>query len=195
MRSPSRNPLGRSLLLACLASAATLALTAALGGRAEARWDAGCPDAGKAPRQLTMHQMRSAVLCVVNRLRRHHDLRPLEFSEQLRRSATAHSIDMVVHDYFGHDGLHGSTLGDRIAHAGYLSRVNTYFVGENIGGGMGRRLGSPAAVCRAWMRSPSHRANILSPGFRDFGIGVARGFPGGLGARAATYTLDFGARR
>lgn len=154
----------------------------------------GCPGAGKAPRQLTAHQMRTAVLCMVNRLRRHYELRPLAYNEELRDSATAHSRDMVDHDYFSHDGADGSSLDARIARAGYSRRVNTYFVGENIGGGVGRRLGSPAAVCRAWMHSPSHRANILSPGFHDFGVGVARGFPGGIGGRAATYTLDFGAR-
>jgi len=141
-----------------------------------------------------MHQLRTAMLCMVNRMRRHYNLPMLAFSKELRRSATAHSTDMVVHGYFAHDGLDGSTLGDRIQNAGYPARVNTYRIGENIGGGFGRRLGSPAAVCRAWMRSPSHRANILSPSFHDFGVGVARGFPGGLGARAATYTLDFGAR-
>jgi uncharacterized protein YkwD len=45
------------------------------------------------------------------------------------------------------------------------------------------------------MHSPPHRANILDPGFRDAGVGVARGFPLGGGGAAATYTVDFGARK
>ena len=37
-------------------------------------------------------------------------------------------------------------------------------------------------------------ANILDPNYRDAGVGVARGYPFGAAAGAATYTVDFGAR-
>ena len=43
------------------------------------------------------------------------------------------------------------------------------------------------------MNSPGHRANILSPSFREIGIGVAYGAPvAGAGTPAATYATDFG---
>lgn len=51
------------------------------------------------------------------------------------------------------------------------------------------------SIFRSWMRSPPHRANILSRVFDDFGAEVARGFPYGGGSNAATYTLDLGTRR
>jgi uncharacterized protein YkwD len=50
------------------------------------------------------------------------------------------------------------------------------------------------AVFEGWMNSAPHRANILDPGFRDVGVGVARGYPMGANAGSATYTVDFGAR-
>jgi uncharacterized protein YkwD len=100
---------------------------------------------------------------------------------------------MVANGYFSHYGPTGSTVGSRLAEAGYLARASTYIVGENIGGGSGRS-GSPLAILQAWMHSPPHRANILDAGFHDVGVGVASGYPAGGGAWAATYTLDFGMR-
>lgn len=133
------------------------------------------------------------MLCLVNRVRDHDGMRQLEFNQELRSSATGHSNDMVADDYFSHYGPEGSTPSGRLARSGYLARAINYQIGENIGGGVGR-FGSPLAVFRAWMHSPPHRANILDRDFREFGVGVARGFPLGGGSDAATYTLDLGAR-
>ena len=183
-------------------SAAILALTAALllafplgADRALAQPQPRCAEAGRAPSETTLHFLRSSVLCLVNRAREHYGLASLQFNPDLRDSATGHSNDMVANHYFSHDAPNGSTFGGRVARSGYLARVNTYFIGENIGGGKGRSFGSPLAVYRAWMHSPPHRANILDSEFHDFGVGVARGFPYGGGADAVTYTLDFGMRR
>ncbi len=195
MSKHTRNARKRSLLFLPLATlVATLVLALAVhGDHARAAAGPKCADAGRPPAQQSLYQLRTAVLCMVNRMRGHYHLRPLDDNPELRTSATRHSVDMVANHYFAHDGPHGGTVGDRVGHSGYLQRVSTYFVGENIGGGVGR-LGSPAAVCRAWLHSSSHRANLLSDAFHDFGVGVARGFPGGGGATAATYTLDFGTR-
>jgi uncharacterized protein YkwD len=153
---------------------------------------APCGDAGLAPRQLNLHQMRSSVLCLLNRIRTHYDLHPLAYNKALRTSASAHSVSMVLHGYFAHEGPGGS-MDHRISRAGYLASGGQFVIGEDIGGG-GGLLGSPIAVVRDWMHSPPHRRNILDPQFRDAGVGVARGFPFGGGNRAATYTVDFGAR-
>jgi uncharacterized protein YkwD len=153
-----------------------------------------CGSAGEAPREASLPQLRDSMLCLINEVRERYGMGPLTENVQLRRSATGHSNDMVAQRYFSHDGPAGSTVGSRVARAGYLARVNVYLVGENIGGGVGTR-GSPLAILRSWMHSPPHRANILDVGFHDLGIGVARGYPTGGGARAATYTLDFGRRR
>jgi uncharacterized protein YkwD len=179
-----------ALFTAALVAAALLAsLPAASAGARKAR----CGKAHAAPRTLSRRQMRTSILCLVNRVRRHHGLHKLDFNAELRDSATAHSVSMVVHDYFAHEGPGGS-VDSRIARAGYLKKARRFKIGEDIGGGAGRRFGSPLGVFEEWMHSPPHRENILDPKFRDLGIGVARGSPFGGHRGAATYTADFGAR-
>jgi len=151
-----------------------------------------CGNSTVAPRLLSLHQMRTSVLCLLNRIRAQHELHPLAYNQALRTSASAHSVSMVVHGYFAHEGPGGS-IDSRISRAGYLAAGARFVIGEDIGGG-GGPLGSPMAVVRDWMHSAVHRRNILDPHFRDVGVGVARGFPYGGGGRAATYTVDFGAR-
>jgi uncharacterized protein YkwD len=172
---------------------ALVALGAALLPSASVAAGSPCGNAAAAPARLTLHQMRSSELCLINRARAHYGLVPLQYNPDLRDSATGHSDSMVVNRYFAHEGPGGS-VDSRISRAGYLSRARDFTIGENIAAGSGHD-GSPWQIFVDWMHSPPHRANILDPGFRDAGVGVARGFPlGGAGA-AATYTVDFGARK
>jgi uncharacterized protein YkwD len=180
----------RVLLWAVVALLAVAALLPAVGTAATG---ATCGDSTAAPRQLTLRQMRASELCLINRVRVHYGLHQLAFNAELRDSATGHSDSMVTHRYFAHEGPGGS-MDSRITRTGYLHSAGAFTVGENIGGGHGRRFGSPMAVFKEWMHSPPHRANILDPGFRDAGVGVARGYPMGPAAGSATYTVDFGAR-
>jgi len=172
---------------------ALVALGVALLPAASAEAASPCGHSTETPAQLTLHQMRTSELCLINRVRVHYGLVPLQYNAELRDSATGHSDSMVVHRYFGHEGPGGS-VDSRISRAGYLSHAGSFVIGENIGGGTGRHWGSPKAVFEEWMHSPPHRANILDPSFRDAGVGVARGFPLGGHAAGATYTVDFGAR-
>jgi uncharacterized protein YkwD len=96
---------------------------------------------------------------------------------------------MVQRRYFAHDSLNGASPFDRMRATHYVPRNATWWLGENIGWGNGT-LAEPAALVRAWMHSPPHRANILDPHFRDIGVGIALGAP--IGGGGATYTTDFG---
>jgi uncharacterized protein YkwD len=101
---------------------------------------------------------------------------------------------MVAEHFFGHVAPNGSTLRARVSASGYLRGARAWSAGENIAWGAGRDA-TPASIVRAWMNSPGHRENILTAGFRDIGIGIALGAPGGAGGlRAATYTTEFGSR-
>jgi uncharacterized protein YkwD len=100
---------------------------------------------------------------------------------------------MDASNFFSHDG-DGSMI-DRVRASGYLAGASTWMVGENISWGAGRQ-GSPKATVARWMASPGHRSTMLSPRFRDIGVGVAMGSPvGGGGANTAIYTADFGLSR
>ena len=100
---------------------------------------------------------------------------------------------MVRRDYFAHDSLSGATFVDRIRRTGYLKGRRAWVVGENLAWGSDDRS-SPAAIVRAWMKSPGHRTNILQRRFREIGIGLAHGAPDAPASPAATYATDFGAR-
>ena len=53
---------------------------------------------------------------------------------------------------------------------------------------------SAGAIVQAWMKSQRHRKAILTPPFRDAGIGVAMGVPTPLPTGGATFTAEFGTR-
>jgi uncharacterized protein YkwD len=139
----------------------------------------------------TLRHARHAVRCLINRYRVQNGLWRLHRNPRLQRAATRQSRDMVRRHYFDHVSPQGSTIVTRARRARYIRPGMGWSIGENIGWAPAA-LKQPAAMVRGWMASPPHAANILSPAFRDVGIGVAMGTPFGPGG--VTYTADFGAR-
>ena len=86
---------------------------------------------------------------------------PLVWNGRLGSAATAHTRDMVEHDYFGHVGTDGSTVGDRVSRAGYEWQR----VGENIA----RYQPTVEEVMADWAASPGHCANLMNPSYVEFG--------------------------
>jgi uncharacterized protein YkwD len=73
---------------------------------------------------------------------------------------------MAGANFFAHKGLDGSTLVTRAEAAGYQAWS---FLGENLAAGQP----TPERVVDAWMKSPTHRANVLSNEAVEIGIGKA----------------------
>jgi uncharacterized protein YkwD len=170
--------------------AATAALVAALGATTTANAaSGGCSNASAAAADVPTPVVGSAVRCLVNLQRARHGLTALRHSERLRAAANAHSADMVARGFFDHVSPGGATLSDRVRDAGYSGRT----LGEDIGWGT-YELATPAAIVRAWMDSPPHRAVILSRKFSEIGVGVALGTPSGRTETGAVYVLDVGRR-
>jgi uncharacterized protein YkwD len=100
---------------------------------------------------------------------------PLRWNDQLAAVARAHSLDMMNHGYFAHKDPQGRSVANRLDAAG----VEWETVGENIA-----IYGSVEGAEAAFMNEPrfqkNHRANILSPGFTDVGIGVVQAPNGSL---------------
>jgi uncharacterized protein YkwD len=181
-----------ALLVLTLASLALPAGSAGAHGRAQRQLHraAGACSASHADvRAATIRRARDATLCLLNRVRARHGLAPFRLDGKLSRAALRHSRDMVRHRYFAHDSRNGRSAFDRMRATHYVPHGTSWWLGENIGWGSGT-LAEPAALVRAWMHSPPHRANILSRHFRDIGIGIAVGAT--VGGRGATYTTDFG---
>jgi uncharacterized protein YkwD len=178
--------LRRALAHAALVVAAAAACTAPAQAAAPA-----CAHAGAAPAHLSRAAADRALRCLINRVRHEHGLRAVRADDRLAQAATAHASDMATHDYFSHVSPGGSTMQARVAHAGYLRRAHAWALGEALAWG---RDGTarPTAILRLLLNSPAHRAILLDPGFRDLGVGVARGAPQGAGSDALTIALDFG---
>ncbi|MBM3146479.1 MAG: CAP domain-containing protein [Actinobacteria bacterium] len=134
------------------------------------------------------------VVRLINAQRQKHGVAPLRISRALCRAAERHSVDMRRRQYFGHSSLNGASIAARAIAGGYRrGGCSAWRVGEVIGWGSGPHR-TPAAQVRAWMRSGTHRAVLLSPVWRHVGVGRVTGSFRGI-ARTAICTVDFGLRR
>jgi len=113
----------------------------------------------------------------------------------LARAADEHSRDMLSRGYFGHNSAGGS-FADRLERFYSSANARSWAVGENLLR-TSRRLDAAGAL-ELWMASPAHRRQMLSPAWRDVGIGTASrvAAPGVYGGDDVTVvTADFGVRR
>jgi uncharacterized protein YkwD len=156
---------------------------------------APCANADTLPGQASERVLSKATVCLLNRERTHRGMRALRENRRLSRAALAHSRDMVQKRYFKHVSLGGTNVVDRLLYTGYLGKVRSWLVGENLAWGTDH-LSTPRQTMTNWMESPGHRANILKRRFREVGIGVVFHAPNRAdNPVAATYTTTFGYRR
>jgi uncharacterized protein YkwD len=177
----------RRFTLPCLLAALAVTLVAAPSASAI------CASASATPATVAKRTVIRATLCTLNAERARHGLTRLKLNRKLSAAARRHARDMVRRDYFAHDSLGGGSFVDRIRRTGYLNDAGSWSVGENLAWGSHDRA-APRAITSMWMNSAGHRANILSPSFREVGIGFAIGAPGASGP-AATYATEFGTKR
>lgn len=116
--------------------------------------------------------IRTAMLARVNAERKRAGVRPLAANPRLDQAAQRHAADMLARRYFAHESPEGNTVRERAKAAGY----DWQEIGENLAEG---QL-SVGEVMDSWMHSPGHRRNLLDPGFRELGVGLALG-RGGTG--------------
>jgi uncharacterized protein YkwD len=102
---------------------------------------------------------------LLNQERARAGLPALKWDERLQRAAREHTARMVAARQLTHDAPGEPALPRRLAAAGL--RFNSD--GENVA-----YNSSVEGAHRGLMRSPPHRANILSPDFNAGGIGVER---------------------
>ncbi|MET3574894.1 CAP domain-containing protein [Bhargavaea ullalensis] len=121
------------------------------------------PEKPAAGQNAGLSAFEQQVLDLTNAERTKAGLKPLAADAKLMDAAREKSADMSKNNYFSHTS---PTLGspfDRMKALGISYRS----AAENIA--MGQR--SPEEVVKAWMDSPGHRQNILTPGFTHIGIG------------------------
>jgi uncharacterized protein YkwD len=110
---------------------------------------------------------------------------PLRWNTLLAQASAAHSADMAEKDYFSHTSLDGRSMSDRVNATGYAWAS----LGENIAAG----YPDIDSVIDGWMRSDGHCANLMNPGFTEFGMAC---IPGAATSTYNTYwTMDLGRPR
>jgi uncharacterized protein YkwD len=123
----------------------------------------------------------------------------LTWNDSLYKAAYEHSQDMAGHSFVEHDGSgtasdwtaqdlglsRGSRFDERIADNGFADRHNR---GENVAAGQT----TVKAVVKAWIDSPEHCENIMSPNYNSFGMSLVKNHK----SRYEFYwTQDFGSKQ
>lgn len=116
------------------------------------------------------------MLCMVNYAREQYGEPTLETNEELQESAWDKARDVVRCDEFSHYAC-GREFTYWMRSTGYLS-AKCWRAGENLAYGLGAH-GSVGSIFRAWMRSPTHRENLLG-NFDESGIDLRIGRLDGL---------------
>jgi uncharacterized protein YkwD len=152
------------------------------------------PALGRSTDQTSMQSLDAGVLAKLNAIRTAHGLVPLKLDSSLTAAAVGHSEEMLGAGYFAHESADGSPFWKRLS--GYTSGGRSgWSAGENLLWSSGSL--DAARALDLWMASPEHRQNILTPRWRQIGIGAVHvdSAPGVYGGGAATViTTDFGVR-
>lgn len=112
------------------------------------------------------------VLDQTNQQRAKLGLTTLKYNPVLSQSATKKAQDMFANNYWSHNSPNGTTPWDFFKSAGYKYSV----AGENLA----RDFYDTESLMKAWMNSPTHKANIINTKYQEIGIGVVNGTLGGI---------------
>lgn len=110
------------------------------------------------------------VIELVNAERAREGLSPLVYDAVIEKAALVRAKE--IQTSFSHTRPNGTSFTTAMQEAGAAYRT----AGENIAWGQK----SPQEVVKAWMNSPSHRANIMKAGYGRIGVGYltnAQGTP------------------
>ena len=153
-----------------------------------------CQRAHTKPWKLSRKQARKTMVCLINRTREDHGLRPVARNRRLQKAAQRHNRAMHGTGCFSHACPGEEDLSTRLREVGYLGGdLRRWVYAENLAWGTGYG-GEPASILDAWMHSAGHRHTILTAELRDIGVGFHVGTPASKRARGAIFTTDFGHR-
>ncbi|MEK7497904.1 MAG: CAP domain-containing protein [Patescibacteria group bacterium] len=107
------------------------------------------------------------VVRLTNEKRAEAGLSPVVYNATLAQGAVAKGNDMFNKDYWAHAAPDGTQPWAFFVSAGYRYK----YAGENLA----RDFSDAGSAVNAWMASPSHRENMLSPKYKEIGIGVVDG--------------------
>lgn len=122
---------------------------------------------------------------LVNEARKSKGLETLSLNESLSLAAQRKMEDMLRNDYFAHTSPEGKSPWNWIESEGYQYE----YAGENLA----MNYADPESQQQAWMKSESHRKNILNPNYQEIGVAVGRGTVDGKEVSITVH--EFGTQR
>ena len=112
------------------------------------------------------------VIDQTNLMRSASGLPALKYNPVLAQSATAKANDMFQNNYWAHNSPSGKNPWSFFKESGY----NYSIAGENLA----KDFYDTDSMMKAWMKSPTHRANIIHTKYKEIGVGVVNGILGGV---------------
>ncbi len=103
------------------------------------------------------------ILFSINEQRISSRLEPLILNTRLSSAATNKSIYLLENNYFAHNTPDGKQFSSWIKESNYEYSL----IGENLA----TNFHNSKDILKAWMKSNSHRDNILDKNFTEIGIG------------------------
>src|SRR3954447_10637298 len=180
------------VIFACVLCAALLCGSARAEDDPYALFLAPAGTCGPADAQLGIDEQTAqlTMLCLTNYARQHAGLSPLSLNATLTTAGAAKLHADVSCGVFSHEpcGQPFDTV-----FAPYTAGASAFQIGENIAWGTGS-FGTPRSIMDAWLNSTGHRENILTPNFKELGIGYLsnQAFQGTVGA--VLWSQQFGTR-
>lgn len=107
------------------------------------------------------------VINLTNQKRTAEGQLPLTENSLLTQAAVAKGQHMLENNYWAHVAPDGTEPWAFFGNVGYSYQ----YAGENLA----RDFTNPSSTVDAWMASPTHRDNLLSPRYQEIGIGVVEG--------------------
>jgi uncharacterized protein YkwD len=169
---------------ASAAGGGSVARSAAMAGGGLIAPVAECPQTSL---NAAFSSQEQAMLCMTNFARQQSGENPLEDNAALERSAHDKSRDILRCDSFSHYAC-GREFTYWMRATGYLS-TECWRAGENLAWGADE-YGTVRSIFRAWMRSPTHRNNILGD-YTEIGIDLRTGTLEGISG-THVWTEHFG---
>ncbi len=111
--------------------------------------------------------LQQGIIDQVNQERAKQGLSQLKESELLNQAASLKAQDMIGNNYFSHTSPKGVNPWSWLEEVGYKYK----YAGENLA----MDFSSAYSVHRAWMKSETHKENILSDKYDEIGVAVLEG--------------------
>lgn len=120
---------------------------------------------------------QNGLLSSTNQRRASGGVANLSINSQLNQAAQAKANDMANRNYWSHNTPEGTPPWIFFTNAGYSYSK----AGENLACGFDQS----SEVITGWFNSPSHKANLLDPDYKDVGFGIANSDPYNCGSYPA----------